>query len=275
MAAEIIENVEAYVAPEDPSTIPADTEALDATQVADSLASPDTVVPPADTDELPEKYQGKSIKEVVSMHQEAERLIGSQGSEVGELRKVVDNYITAQTQSNSSTQAEAEEPEIDFFEDPKAAVSQAIDRHPEVQEARRASQEMKRASSLTQLQAKHPDMEQVLNTPAFAEWVKASPVRLELYGRADKQYDFNAADELVSNFKERAAIAQQTVQTETAARQQAVRQASTGSASGASSAGAKRVYRRADIIKLMKSDPDRYEALSPEIMAAYAEGRVK
>ena len=36
-----------------------------------------------------------------------------------------------------------------------------------------------------------------------------------------------------------------------------------------------KVYRRADIIKLMKNDPDRYQALADEIMAAYAEGRVK
>jgi hypothetical protein len=37
----------------------------------------------------------------------------------------------------------------------------------------------------------------------------------------------------------------------------------------------KKIYRRADIIKLMNSDPERYQALSPEILAAYAEGRVK
>ena len=30
-----------------------------------------------------------------------------------------------------------------------------------------------------------------------------------------------------------------------------------------------------DIIKLMKTDPDRYQSLSDEIMKAYAEGRVK
>ena len=36
-----------------------------------------------------------------------------------------------------------------------------------------------------------------------------------------------------------------------------------------------KVYRRADIIKLMKTDPERYNALSDEILKAYAEGRVK
>ena len=32
------------------------------------------------------------------MHQEAEKLLGRQSSEVGELRKVVDDYISTQTQ---------------------------------------------------------------------------------------------------------------------------------------------------------------------------------
>jgi hypothetical protein len=54
-------------------------------------------------DDLPEKYRGKSPKEIAMMHQEAERLIGKQGSEVGELRKVVDDYIRAQTAKDLKT----------------------------------------------------------------------------------------------------------------------------------------------------------------------------
>ena len=272
MAAQIIE------APLDPTP-------TDAIPDADNTATPEEVIAslsPADTlavdqappepDDVPDKYRGKSIKEVISMHQSAEQLIGSQGSEVGELRKVVDTYITSQINNQPP---EEPKPEIDFFEDPKGAVNQAIETHPEVVEARQLAQQSKRDSSLVQLKAKHPDMQQVLQAPAFAEWVQASPVRRELYQRADKGFDFDAADELVSNFKERAATAQQVVQTETLARQQAVRQASTGSVTGNSGAGAKRVYRRADIIKLMKTDPDRYEALNDEIMLAYQEGRVR
>ena len=47
---------------------------------------------------LPDKYQNKSLEEVVQMHQEAEKLLGRQSSEVGELRKVVDDYISSQSQ---------------------------------------------------------------------------------------------------------------------------------------------------------------------------------
>ena len=270
MAAEILETQ-----PEDETLdqLPEDSEAQTPEQLVQEFADGgQTPEPPFEAEQLPDKYKGKSIQEVVSMHQEAERLIGSQGSEVGELRKVVDQYINVQLESQAQA---AEEEKPDFFEDPEAAVSHAIEHHPEVVQARQAAQAMQRTTSVQQLAAKHPDMQQVLGNPAFLEWATGSTIRKELFERADKGYDVGAADELISNFKERSAVAQQTAQAEQGARQQAVKQATTGSASASNNAGAKRVYRRADIIKLMKTDPDRYEALSPEIMQAYAEGRVK
>jgi hypothetical protein len=270
MAAEILEQLE-DTTPTD--AIPVDDTVMTQEDLVTDLAPADTLAPiQSPEDDIPEKYRGKSIKEVIGMHQSAESLIGTQGSEVGELRKVVDGYIQSQLQPH--TPEPPAEP-VDFFEDPAKAVSQAIETHPDVVNARQQAQEMKRTTSLNQLQQKHPDMQQVLQAPAFAEWVKASPIRMELYDRADKGFDFGAADELVGNFKERTAVAQQAVQTETAVRQQAVKAASTGSATGTGNAGTKRVYRRADIIKLMKTDPDRYEALNPEIMLAYQEGRVR
>ena len=44
---------------------------------------------------------------------------------------------------------------------------------------------------------------------------------------------------------------------------------------GGSGESGKRVYRRADLIRLKMTDPDRYEALSGEIMQAYQDGRVR
>jgi len=43
--------------------------------------------------ELPEKYRDKSLDEIVKMHQEAEKLIGKQAQEVGEVRKLADELI--------------------------------------------------------------------------------------------------------------------------------------------------------------------------------------
>ena len=189
------------------------------------------------------------------------------------MRQYVDGFIKGKLGEVESQQAPEEE--VDFFEDPQKAVSKAIESHPDVKAARVQSQQYAQQTAMSQLKDKHPDMGEVLQNPNFMEWVKASPVRQELFQRADQQYDFNCADELIGQYKERTAVVAQAAQTETQSRQQAVKAASTGSSSGANTAGSKRVYRRADIIKLMKDNPDRYEALSGEIMKAYQEGRVR
>tara|TARA_R100000231_G_scaffold136893_1_gene112642 strand:- start:1288 stop:2067 length:780 start_codon:yes stop_codon:yes gene_type:complete len=223
--------------------------------------------------DIPEKYQNKSAQELVQMHQEAEKLLGRQSSEVGELRKVVDNYIQAQLTPAPQQQEQVEE--IDFFTDPEKAVAQAIQNHPKIKEAESASQQYKMQTALAALKANHPDMESILQDTKFAEWIEASKVRTKLFVAADKQYDYEAADELFNLWKERQQMIGQAATAEKQSRKQAVKNASTGSASGSSESSPKKIYRRADIIKLMKEDPNRYAALQDEIMRAYAEKRVR
>jgi len=231
---------------------------------------------PQEQPTVPEKYQGKSMEEVVQMHQEAEKLLGRQSSEVGELRKVVDDYISNQTPTQAPQQQHVEpEDDIDYFTDPQGAVNRAIENHPKIREAEQYTAQYKKQSSLSTLQAKHSDMQQILGDPKFAEWIKASKIRTQLFVQADQQYDADAADELFSLWKERKTVAKQTANVERQARKQTLKAASTGNARGSAEGTRRKVYRRADIIKLMKNDPDRYQAMSEEIMAAYAEGRVK
>jgi hypothetical protein len=230
---------------------------------------------PQEEPDLPEKYQNKSLEEVVQMHQEAEKLLGRQSSEVGELRKVVDDYISTQIQPQAPQQYVEPEDDIDYFTDPQGAVNRAIENHPKIREAEQYTAEYKKQSSLATLQSRHPDMQDILSDTGFSEWIKASKIRTQLFVQADQQYDADAADELFTLWKERKTVAQQTANVEKQARKQSLKAANTGNARGSAEGSRKKVYRRADIIKLMKNDPDRYQALSDEIMAAYAEGRVK
>ena len=230
---------------------------------------------PQEQPTVPEKYQGKSMEEVVQMHQEAEKLLGRQSSEVGELRKVVDDYISTSIATPAPQQYVEPEDDIDYFTDPQGAVNRAIENHPRIREAQQYTEQYKKQSSLATLQAKHSDMQDILSDPKFAEWIKASKIRTQLFVAADQGYDADSADELFSLWKERKTVAQQTANVEKQARKQTLKAASTGNARGSAEGSRKKVYRRADIIKLMKNDPDRYQALSEEIMAAYAEGRVK
>lgn len=255
-----------------------DYTSLEADTQEETLEQPEeTPVPDSqEEEEVPEKYQGKDLKDIVRMHQEAEKLLGKQSSEVGELRKIVDDFVKTQLETQKqSPQAQKEEEDIDFFYDPEAAMQKVIDRHPKIKEAEEYTRQAKQASILGQLQEKHPDFKDIVQDEAFAEWVGASKVRTELYLRADQKFDFDSADELLSLWKERKQAVDTTEDMQKADRKRQAKAAATGSAKGSGEAPSRKIYRRADIIELMRTDPKRYQQLSSEIMQAYAEGRVK
>jgi len=223
--------------------------------------------------ELPEKYRAKSLEEVVRMHQEAERLIGKQAQEVGEVRKLADELIK-QNLNGKSQPIKEEEPEVDFFENPQKAVQATIDKHPDVLAARQAGMDFRRMQIQQKLAQDHPDYSQVVNDSEFHNWVKSSPVRLGLYAKADAEFDYDSANELLSTFKELRGIkAKQSDKANDAIRTKSMKAAQVDV--GGSGESSKRVYRRADLIRLKMTDPQRYETLSDEIMQAYSEGRVR
>ena len=223
--------------------------------------------------EIPEKYRAKSLEDVIRMHQEAEKLIGKQAQEVGEVRKLADELIK-QNLGSKQQPIQEEEPEVDFFENPQRAVQKTVDRHPDVLAARQAAADFKRMQIQQKLSQEHPDYAQLVQDPDFAAWVKSSPVRVGLYAKADGEFDYDSANELLSTFKQlRGVKVQQTEKAGDAVRKQNMKAAQVDT--GGSGESSKRVYRRSDLIRLKMTDPARYEALSDEIMVAYAEGRVR
>jgi hypothetical protein len=112
-----------------------------------------------------------------------------------------------------------------------------------------------------------------INDTAFQEWVMASKVRTELFNRAENQFDFDSADELLSNWKEKQEVTKSVMDTSRTDRDQQLKSADVGS-TGTAPTASKKKYRRSDIIKLMQTDPAGYAARVDEIQQAYAEGRV-
>jgi hypothetical protein len=222
--------------------------------------------------ELPEKYREKSLDEIVRMHQEAEKLIGKQAQEVGEVRKLADELIKQNLGTRQQTRQE--EPEVDFFENPQKAVQRTVDNHPDILAARQVTQEMRRAQIQQRLAQEHPDFGDIARDQDFANWVKSSPVRIKIFEQADSGYDFDSANELLSTYKQLRSVKQkQTSDDGEVTRKQNLK--AVGVDVGGSGESSKKVYRRADLIRLKMQDPNRYDALSDEIMAAYQEGRVR
>ena len=229
-------------------------------------------------DTLPEKYKGKSVEEIVKMHQEAEKMIGRQAQEVHEVRSLADQLLKQQLDSNKTKQPTEQTQEEDFFSDPQKAVERTVDQHPAVLAAKQASLELKKMQTGQQLAAKHPDFMEIAQNADFQNWVKASPFRMDLFTKADADFDFPAADELLSTYKELRQVKstqqqEQLKAVEAKAQDTAMKAASVDV--GGSGEVSRKIYRRADLIKLKMTDPDRYMALQDEIMDAYATGRVK
>ena len=253
---------------------------------ADEIADPNLIETPTEQpqeepkveDNLPSKYRGKTVDEIIKMHQEAEKLIGRQAQEVGEVRKLADELLKRQLEPKETPKATKEE-EIDFFEDPDKAVNRKIENHPAIQEAKQQALQLKQMQTFNRLRESFPDFQDTVQDPEFAEWVKSSPVRVRLYAQADAEFDYDAAAELLTTWKyvkPPKQTASLPVEPEIQQAQKAAIKAATvdvgGTAEGNTS---KKIYRRIDLIRLNLEDPDRYEAMQDEIMQAYRDGRVR
>ena len=245
------------------------------------LAEPQTVeaAPEVQEEETPSKYKGKSVAEIIKMHQEAEKLIGKHAQEVGEVRKLADELIKRQLDTPTKEEVKAtEEDEIDFFADPEKAVNKKIDKHPAIQEAKQQTLQLKQMQTMNRLQQDFPNFMQTVADPEFVEWIKGSTVRIQLFNQANANYDFDSAAELLQTWnyvKPKAAPKQEAPQEVRQAQKVAIQQATVDVGGSSQNVNSTKVFRRADLIRLQIQDPDRYAAMQDDIMAAYAEGRVK
>ena len=229
---------------------------------------------------VPSKFANKSTEEIIDSYTNLEKELGRKAQEVGELRKLSDSFLQAEVsrQSNpqNNTPLETEDnAEVDFFDDPNKAVNDMIEKHPRFQEFQQFQAQQAQAGAKAQLEQKHPDFTDVVQDKGFQEWVQDSPIRMQMFQAADS-YNFDAANELLSNWKDRSMISktQEVKQQAETNRKDALKAGSTESRSSSASSAGGKTYRRADLIRLKMEDPNRYESLEDDIFQAYQDGRV-
>jgi hypothetical protein len=232
--------------------------------------------------EIPEKYKNKSLDEIVRMHQEAEKLIGRQAQEVGEVRKLADSLLKQQLEAKHDRQPEPAQ-EIDWFEDPQKAINQALESNPVLRQLQEQQVVQAQRAALDSIEKTHPDFVSVAQSEDFQQWIASSKVRQRLYADANN-YDVDSALELLDNYKSLRGLKQQKEETSKAADEALKKTDSEGRTKALKAAAVqqggtgetgKPVYRRADLIRLRMQDPTRYESMADEILNAYAEGRVR
>lgn len=190
--------------------------------------------------------------DVLSQEQYKKKL-GQQANEIGELRKVIDDYILKENQVTADK----------YAQDPLQATEKLIEQKMKPLEQSLAAQAAREAEE--KVAAVHPDYKDVLQNESFQQWVNSSKMRTAGM-QAAINGDIDAGIELLNEFKSGASGSNAKLQ------------AATTSVRGSSRDTGTRqdgIYRRADLIRMKIEDPARYRELNAEIMKAYAEGRVK
>jgi hypothetical protein len=230
---------------------------------------------------VPDKYRGKSLLDVISMHRNAESELGRVYNDLGTQRKLTDRLLDLKRETdltaNQPQKVKVSRDEI-LSDDPTASIERVIDARlkPITDRLEQGLQQVAVNSAETAFISKHPDYQQVAADPAFSKWVAQSNLRVRS-AQAAKAGDFGAADDLLTEFKASKTTAKREENRDVDL--EAARNASleSGNAPDNAARGKGKIYKRADLIKLRMDDPDTYysDDYQAVIMKAYAEGRVK
>lgn len=223
--------------------------------------------------EIPDKFKEKSLEDVIQSYTELEKEFGRKNNEVGELRKLTDQLLRQELIKKEPE----ERKKVDFdslVDDPDTAISEAVANNPVLKEMQANWEKTQRGIQQEKFEVKHPDYMDVVQSDGFVKFIQESPIRTDLYQRANTGYDYQAADELLTLYKQLHSVAQkEATEIKQAKKEQVMKDAAVEK--GSSGAVSAKKYRRSDLIRMRMEDPDRFAAMGEEIRLAYKEGRVK
>lgn len=230
-------------------------------------------------DDVPDKYRGKSIADIIEMHRNAERELGRKANELHEYKQLSGSIVERQLKQPKSdevpTQSKADIDLDSLLEKPAEVINSILESHPVLKQLQESVQVQQRAAKEDAFFKKYPNAKQIVGTEHFQEWVSASPVRTKMLREAHYNYDFEMGGELLDLYSQIHAVAL----AEATEKRNSDAAKIEGSARGSSSSGkAKRqkIYSKEQVIKLMQSDPYRYQQLCEgDLGKAFEEGRVR
>lgn len=274
------------VDPLDDGDIAANPGVLDDTDITVKTeeTSPQLEKEAAPAESVPAKFQGKTVEEIVEAYNNLESKFGKQGNDLGELRKLTDKYVLqnlAEQNARSSKETEVEQVSItddDYLINPKETIEKLVQQ--QVEPLAKQLESKNREQAIQELEAKHPDMADIVQDEKFQEWVLSSPGREANWGKAANG-DFIQADELFSTYKAlhpTKEVAKEVIDNNPGLGKTELETAtamSAGSSSDAVDSVAKApIFSRRRLVALQVENPNKYRELGPEITKAYQEGRV-
>lgn len=240
-----------------------------------------TPAPAPEASEVPEKYRGKSVEEVIEMHRNSESRLGQLQNEVGSLRGLVTDLsqvqrptVTEQVEEVESVTVSGEE----ILSNPTEAVERIVQPHLDNLEKKK---ELDAAEA--QLLAENAalvsqfDIDAIVATPEFQQFASRTPSRQADFNTAatgEGLDQVRAARRLLEDFED---FQKQTAQpqTPTPTPVEQARNVSTESGSVAAPISSKPMIYEADVIKLINTDQAKYRSPSfqAELLEAIREGR--
>mgnify|MGYP007063680417 CR=1 FL=1 len=223
--------------------------------------------------EVPDKFKDKSIQDVSKSYEELEKKLGRQAQELGDTRKLADDLLRQELEKNRQTQAQQEEQPKEFdYDNPLESVRKMIQQELRpVRDELKANQDISTRDKLVQ---QHPDYMDIAASPEFSDWVNSSPIRADLYRRANDQLEYNAAVELLDTWKALNPKKEAPSKAETQkVTKQKINELSTES--GSTGQTSTKTFSRRELINLRATNPNKYYEMADEIRQAYSEGRVR
>lgn len=252
-------------------------------------ATPQVTEPePEQEPALPDKFQNKSIKEVVDMYQNLEQEYGRKANEVGQQRQLLNMLEQKRVEDLSvNTPAGQPVPQADL---PEIDASDLLDNPTEtirkVVEAATQSRVSPIETELAQTKflMNHNDYQAVTADPDYVSWLSQSPYRQQLAMKVVGEKDWGAADSLLTEYKlHKQAFSTQPNPTDPTPQTSAVPDASAAvlesahSSHGAVTPPQGKIVSRLALQRLRITDPEAYNdpVFQAEVLKAYQENRVK
>lgn len=239
---------------------------------------------PSADDGLPEKFRGKSPAEIAAAYANLESELGRARNEIGTNRRLVDELLNLRREPPAKSQEPARQPvtPYDLTENPEEAITR-VAKH--VADERTAGTEARLTELENNLKEKefekrHPGYRDLARTPEFAQWVQATPKRIDLISKAAAN-DWDSGDELLSLWSEYQALKAPAPDTKDPKQEAAKAGLAKSGGSGANkvvnSGEGKKIYSREELARLYINNPEEYSRLldSPELQQAYKEKRIR
>lgn len=224
----------------------------------------------------PARLKGKSLAQVYKEFAALEKGYSRQGQDLGEARALLRQALEAGLKSTGAKAPEDELPEPtddDFVTDPKAAIDKVVAK--KLKPLQDAVLSAEQRAAILEFEKARPGFQDEVATPQFQEWVKAKPSRDRLFQRA-AQYDLEAAEDLFELWDATKPAADAADPAEK--KKAAIKRVTTETGGAGKTAGGKsgkKIYKSSELARLYVNDRERYNEMADEIMAAFAEGRVR